>query len=389
LTTDAQSLLDEYGKHGDAEDRRKMARSLVLEGNLALAATALDRAYALAPDDASIAKERATLFDQLALEEHGINFRYVPAGTTLIGADDSDPDGSPGLPVRTDEFWLSETTVSWAKFCQLMGWTSPPAGCPPDQELKAFGDMAKFALAEANKIRLQYCENATTGARDWHAHIPPETQRPVRKELSVQEMFGIPPRKDPSLGWEYDQKPMVAAAWQDAEDFFSKISNRGALYRLPNSEEWERGARGGLVGCRYPWGDDPPSAKNCDFDRFDLFAIHPFRTFPPNGYGVYAMCRSVWEWTSSPRDTAADSAKARIRGSNIEAGSEAHVLRGGSWADCAEAVTISFRMARTSKGWRDGPWGGHLSPNIGFRVCRVTNGNTPRRRWRIPWLSQG
>ena len=57
---------------------------------------------------------------------------------------------------------------------------------------------------------------------------------------------------------------------------------------------------------------------------------------------------------------------------------EQKVLRGGSWSDCAEVVTVTFRMSRHSRNWRqdsDG-FGGHMTPNIGFRLCRVAGQRT-------------
>jgi formylglycine-generating enzyme len=132
-------------------------------------------------------------------------------------------------------------------------------------------------------------------------------------------------------------------------------------YTLPTERQWEKAARGGLIGCRYPWGNEAPTSERCDFGRFEPFAIKPSRTFAPNGYGLYAMCGSVWEWTASYYD-----------GTKSRPGLEPNewVLRGGSWTDPAEVVTVSFRMSRPCdlSRW---PLSNHLAPNIGFRLCRV------------------
>jgi hypothetical protein len=52
------------------------------------------------------------------------------------------------------------------------------------------------------------------------------------------------------------------------------------------------------------------------------------------------------------------------------------VLRGGSWTDCAAAVTVSFRNARADRGWRASFRG---AANVGFRIV---SGTDPRLRAR-------
>ncbi|MCL6568160.1 MAG: hypothetical protein K6T35_04605, partial [Meiothermus silvanus] len=63
--------------------------------------------------------------------------------------------------------------MSWAAYC-ILGWSDPPEGLP---ELPTEAERrAAFFLHEANKIRLQYCEDAQYYAR-WPAESPtgPET----------------------------------------------------------------------------------------------------------------------------------------------------------------------------------------------------------------------
>jgi len=142
-----------------------------------------------------------------------------------------------------------------------------------------------------------------------------------------------------------------------AEEFSRRLSTPARTIRLPKESEWEKGARGGLVAARYPWGDNPPSHQNCDFDRFDEFSIKPFRTFPANGYALYTMSGGVWEWTSDSYD-----ANSYISVQAAPSASHEQVVRGGSWADCADAVTVSFRMSLDRF---------CMTPNVGFRLCRI------------------
>jgi formylglycine-generating enzyme required for sulfatase activity len=173
-------------------------------------------------------------------------------------------------------------------------------------------------------------------------------------------LFGEAYREDPRRPWGYNRKPIVDVEWVAAEYMCNLIATDQVRYRLPTEAEWEKAARGGLIGCQYPWGDEPPSEERCDFGRFDQFSILPMRRFPPNGYGLYAMSGCVWEWTADWYDAEYYRESATKNPTGPKNGTE-RVLRGGSWADCAEVVTVSFRMSRDRS---------HC-PNFGFRPCRL------------------
>jgi formylglycine-generating enzyme len=236
----------------------------------------------------------------MAVKEHGITFRYIPAGTFLMGSDTGEPDESPVHSVRLDDYWLAEVPMSWAAYCDLMGWKHPPAGRPGRMPREGPGRVPPgFMLNEANKIRLQYCEDETVRATDWHTHtLPHDWTRDDGQKVDSRTLFGGPEREDPLRPWRYDRKPMVSVAWQEAEELCTRLSTPDIRYSLPTEAEWERATRGGLAGCRYPSGNEPPNSELCDFDRFNDFSILPTHRLPPNGYGLYAMTGSVWEWTA-------------------------------------------------------------------------------------------
>jgi formylglycine-generating enzyme required for sulfatase activity len=365
----------EFEPDGDLGLLLAIARKLVAEGNREGAATALNRAYGIAPEAEEVRRLRQAVLDRLAVVEHGLRFRYVPAGTFLMGRDDGEPDEGPRHPVWLGPYWMSETPVSWAAYCRLMGWEPPPNGLPAAGAAQGLSQDVGIIVHHANKIRLQYCEDRTTRAVDWPSHFPGQLwQSGGGQTQTAQELFGSPPRDDPEAPWGYDTKPMVAVTWQEAQELAGRLSAGAVRYALPTEAQWEKAARGGRIGARHAWGDEPPTPQRCDFGRFHEFSIRPATTFPPNGYGLYAVNGCVWEWTSDwyDRDYYRSAPDADPVG---PADGEEKVLRGGSWADCAEAVTVTFRMSRAGHSWRGELWHGlPLTPNVGFRLCRTVAG---------------
>ena len=68
---------------------------------------------------------------------------------------------------------------------------------------------------------------------------------------------------DPSLA--NPAQPVCGVSAEDADAYCAWLREKtGRAYRLPQADEWEKAARGGLERKKFPWGDDPPDGR-CHF----------------------------------------------------------------------------------------------------------------------------
>jgi formylglycine-generating enzyme required for sulfatase activity len=150
-------------------------------------------------------------------------------------------------------------------------------------------------------------------------------------------------------------------------------------YRLPTETEWEKAARGGVSGKRFPSGSDTISHSQANYHAWDSFsydssgAVHDFHpsytaggypytspvgSFAANGYGLYDMAGNVWEWCWDWYGAIYASGASDPRGAASGAG---RVYRGGSWGAVAFFCRAALRISSSPANSYDG---------FGFRLAR-------------------
>ena len=252
----------------------------------------------------------------------------IAAGEFVMGAEDGEEDERPPHRAYVDDFAIGISPVTNAEYAQFVRETGHPSPAVRVLPLMVSGALESDFRSLAS-------------AYFWTNGTPPEGR---------------------------DRHPVTLVGFEDAADYCAWLASKIAKpARLPTEAEWERAARGGLEGKRFPWGDTldaacahflpDPAAKA---DR----GTAPVGSYPANAYELHDMAGNVWEWVS---DWYSPNYYARAQYLNPQ-GPESglmRIVRGGAWVNadgrylrCAYrhkvppdsyAYSIGFRIAYSLK----------------------------------------
>ena len=274
----------------------------------------------------------------------------IPSGAFLMGSDDRDArqeDGEgPVREVSVDAFAIERTAVTNAQFQSFVAAT----GYRTEAESYGWAYVFSGLLPKSRRHRLE--RSSEVGAAPWW--------------LAVE---GASWRKPEGPGSNLKGRlhhPVVQVSWHDAVAYCD-----WADMRLPTEAEWEYAARGGLVGKRFPWGDElvVRGKHRCNIwqgsfphrnDAEDGYlGTAPAKAFAANGFGLYNVVGNVWEWCSDWF-----SADPHRNPSGPGEGT-AKVLKGGSYL-CHDSYCNRYRVAARYANTPDSATG-----NMGFRCVEA------------------
>ncbi len=257
------------------------------------------------------------------------NMAFIPAGSFTMGDGlDGNTDALPLHSVYVSAFYMDKTDVTYAQWQGVYNW--------------AITHGYSFDNAGSGKAA-----NFPVQATGWYDCVKWCNAR--------SEMEGRKPAY-------YTSAAPTAFVYRTGRvSVDNNLVKWNAGYRLPTEAEWEKAARGGLRGKRFPWGNTISGSQanyqgttNYSYDLGPIgfnssFTIgsppsRPYTSsvgsFSPNGYGLYDMAGNVFQWCWDWYGSYGSASQNDPRGMTTVS---YRVFRGGDWYDYANLCETAFR----------------------------------------------
>lgn len=216
---------------------------------------------------------------------------WIPGGSFVIGSDDHYPEEAPAHTVAVAGFWMDRAPVTNAQFQAFVKATGHRTLAERPADPAAYPEARPELLAPSSIVFVPPPRPIGQGdPYRWWQYVPgADWRHPEGPGSSIKGR---------------ERHPVVHVAHADAEAYAAWLGKS-----LPGEAEWERAARGGLVGCEFAWGSElHPGGRMLantwqgDFpnhnSRLDGWErTSPVGSFPPNPYGLLDLIGNVWEWT--------------------------------------------------------------------------------------------
>ena len=264
-------------------------------------------------------------------QKDGMKMRLIPTGEFSMGDGEGRKDEKPVHTVHLDAYWMDETEVTNEQYCTFLN------------------DYGKNTDAAGHQLI------------------------DLSDDSCLIEKAGDTYKPKPG----YEKHPVVEVGWHGAAAYA-----QWAGARLPTEAQWEKAARGGLVGKKYPLGDaiihddaNYSTSGGWGGRKHWWGGTTLVGSYPANGYGLYDMAGNVSEWCAEEYDENyyGDSPPNNPPGpgtpilfadddfAKVKATSE-RVFRGGSWNNGQYRVRCAQRVGYGTV---------NSNPYLGFRCVVV------------------
>lgn len=247
---------------------------------------------------------KAVAAGRILLDDEGRSLLLIPIGSFEMGSN-QEAHEKPLRTVNVGAFFMGETEVTYQEWKTVLAW-SKSKGYEFKNEGKGSGE--KHPVTNVNWYDVVKWCNAKS------------------------EKEGLAPcYKVSGTIYRQGEEDSVSCDW------------RLNSYRLPTEAEWEKAARGGLIGNRYPNSDSLVVGSA----NFSWNGTREVGLYARNNYGLRDMAGNVWEWCWDWYKSGYETGTSKDPiGPN--AGS-VRVLRGGGWNSSANLCRVSYRNTSNPK----------------------------------------